>query len=68
MPSFKDCNRLFGANKITLLKWPENNPDLNPIENLWAILEDKVANKHPSNIAALIEAGSVKYLKNFAKI
>ena len=32
MPLFKDCNRLFRANKITLVEWPGNSPDLNPIE------------------------------------
>ena len=56
MPLFKDCNRLFRANKITLLECPGNNFDLNLIENLWAVLEDEVADKHSSNIPALIEA------------
>ena len=46
----------FRANKITLLEWPGNNPELNLIENLWAFLKDEVADKHPSNIPALIKA------------
>ena len=29
------------------MDWPDNSSYLNPIENLWAILKDKVANKHP---------------------
>ena len=32
-----------------LLDWPGNNPDLNPIENMWAILKDKGADKHPTS-------------------
>ena len=29
-------------NKVITLDWHGNSPDLNPIENLWAILKQKV--------------------------
>ena len=30
-----------------MLNWLGKIPDLNPIENLWAILKDKVTDTHP---------------------
>ena len=35
--------------KVEVLPWPGNSPDLNPIENLWKILKDKVAEKQPTS-------------------
>ena len=36
-------------------EWPPRSPDLNPIENLWAILQDKVVERQPQNQAELCE-------------
>ena len=46
----------FGANKISLLKWLGNRPNLEPIENFCNVLKNKVAEKLLPNIFVLIKA------------
>jgi len=43
----KAAVRFFEEKGITLLDWPANSPDLNPIENIWAILKEKVRKRNP---------------------
>lgn len=52
----KKCIAWCKKNKVELLDWPGNSPDLNPIENLWARLKRAVAAKRPSNKRQLTEA------------
>ncbi len=34
---------------VTVLDWPENSPDLNPIENKWGIVKRKMTDTRPNN-------------------
>ena len=40
-------------NVPAVMDWPSNSPDLNPIENLWAIVKRNVEKRMPKNIDEL---------------
>ena len=40
---------------INLLPWPSQSPDLNPIENLWSILDVKLKGRRCNNKTELFE-------------
>ena len=42
--------------RINVLEWAGNSPDLNPIENLWSTMKRKVAEQQPSNLLGLQHA------------
>jgi transposase len=50
-PKHRSKNVTSWKNEIELkhLKWPSNSPDLNPIENIWAILKRKIARMNIAN-------------------
>lgn len=45
----------FIEHQVPLSEWPAQSPDLNPIENLWSILDKKCAKRSPSNARELYE-------------
>ena len=51
----KIVKKFLGENHVTVLGWPGNSSDLNPIKNLWTKMKDLVAKKQPSSRKTLIQ-------------
>ena len=50
----KSTMKWLGDNKFDVLPgWPARSPDLNPIENLWAIISRRVGSRQPTDEAEL---------------
>lgn len=50
--------------KIKVLDWPGNSPDLNPIENLWELLKREISKVLVTNKRQLIEKLIVEWHRN----
>lgn len=52
----KKCKKFFRENKVKVMEWPGNSPDLNPIENLWAICKKRIAKEDCTTKTSMIIA------------
>lgn len=48
--------KYFKDKTISCLEWPGNSPDLNPMENLWAIVKARLRKMDCTTITKLVEA------------
>jgi hypothetical protein len=52
---------LFQSIEIDLMQWPANSPDLNPIENVWSILKDRIGRHCPTTRKEAIQAIQIEW-------
>ena len=52
------CTAFLADAGIVVMDWPAKSPDINPVENVWALLSDKVKKRDnpPRNLEELTVA------------
>jgi len=63
----KVAKTFLAENRIKVLDWLGNNPDLNPIQNLWTKMKNKVAKKHPSSAKDLVKVIKEVWVKEISQ-
>lgn len=49
------ARKFLSDHDVQVLEWPPQSPDLNPIENLWELVDREVKKKKTSNLQQLEE-------------
>ena len=50
-----------------IIEWPPYSPDLNPIENLWALLKSEILKRHPELLHLPNNGDTLELLLNAAQ-
>ena len=67
LPPFQSCKGFLDNNNNELFVWSKNNPDRNPIENLWTNMKNKVSKEQPPFDAELVKVMKEVWVKEISK-
>ena len=49
-PTAKSVKTLLSEENVTVMEWPAQRPDMNPIGNVWKLLNERAKVKNPRNV------------------
>ena len=49
----KSVQTFLSEENVTVMDWPAQSSDMNPIENIWKLLNERVNEKNPRNVEEL---------------
>ena len=47
------CKDIISEEDVTVMEWPAKSPDMNPIENVSKLLNERAKEKNPRNVEDL---------------